>query len=68
MAGGPAVQQDQRRSIAGNTVMKTLTVVGDKGLHLVQHLLPTTALLDFLAAAAGTGGVTADLGFLMPDG
>lgn len=42
--------------------MEAFAVIGDKCFHSVQHLLTATALLELIAAAAGAGSVTANLG------
>jgi hypothetical protein len=68
MAGSPAMEEDQGQTAARDAQVDAFAVISDKGLHSVQHLLPPAALLEFLAAAAGTGCVAADLGFLAPDG
>ncbi len=44
VTGGPAVQQDQRRSVAGNTVMQVLAVVGEKAVHADQPRLPINSM------------------------
>lgn len=44
VTGGSAMQQEQRRAVAGDAVMQTLPVVGEKAVHADQSRLPISSM------------------------